>query len=73
MLNVAELTDKANLLDVQFSKCDKVHLNKYGVSKLATIIKDSIFLRYNGGRGPRYSSVLSDRGKHGMVPPKTRS
>ena len=73
MLNVSELVDTSDLLDVQFSRGDKLHLNKRGVSKLATCIKSSIFLRYNGGRGPKYSSVLSDRGKHGQATPKART
>ena len=71
MLNVAELVDTSELLDVQFSKGDRLHLNKCGTSTLATIIKSTIFLRYNGGRGPTHSSVLTDQGNHGRASFKT--
>ncbi len=69
MLNVSSLCDatyRTNLLDPAYSRGDMVHLNHRGTRRLATIIKDAIFLKYNSGKGGRvnsrkpYSAALQD-------------
>ncbi len=69
ILNVTSLCDstyRTNLLDTVYSRGDMVHLNHRGTRRLATIIKDAIFLRYNSGKGGRvdsrkpYSAALQD-------------
>ncbi len=69
MINVSSLCDatyRTNLLDPAYSRGDMVHLNRRGTGRLASIIKDVIFLKYNSGKGGRinsrkpYSAALHD-------------
>ena len=59
ILNVTSLCDstyRTNLLDPAYSRGDMVHLNHRGTRRLASIIKDAIFLTYNSGKGGRINS-----------------
>ena len=69
ILNVTSLCDstyRTDLLDTSYSRGDQVHLNQSGTRKLAMIIKESIFHKYNSGKGSRidsrkpYSAALRD-------------
>ena len=60
ILNVSSFCDssyRSDLLDSSYSRGDLVHLNARGTRKLATLIKDSIFRKYNSGKGSRIDSV----------------
>ncbi len=66
VISFCESTHRSNLLDPAYSRGDMVHLNHRGTRKLATIIKDAVFLKYNSGKGGRvnsrkpYSAALED-------------
>ncbi len=66
MSSLCDLTYDTDLLDLSYSRGDAVHLSHRGTRKLATIIKEAIFLKYNSGRGGRidsrkpYSAALQD-------------
>ena len=45
-----------DLLDHSYSRGDLVHLNGTGIRKFANIIKDSIYRKYNSGKGNRINS-----------------
>jgi hypothetical protein len=60
ILDVSSFCDssyRSDLLDSSYSRGDLVHLNTRGTRKLATVIKDSIFRKYNSGKGSRIDSV----------------
>ena len=62
LLDVSTFCDRSyrtDSLDVSYSRGDAVHLNNRGTIKLATIIKNNIFLKYNSGKGSRINSNLS--------------
>ena len=76
LLDVSSFCDSTcatDLLDHSLSRGDLVHLNHNGTRKLATIIKDSIYRKYNSGKGSRtnsrkpYSVALQEG--QGLAPP----
>ena len=54
--SLCDSTYRTDLLDTYYSRGDSVHLNHRGTRKLAMIIKDSIYVRYNSGKGSRIDS-----------------
>ena len=61
ILNVSSMCDssyRTDLLDTSYSRGDVVHLNDRGTRKLAMLIKDCIFRKYNSSKGSRIDSTI---------------
>ena len=73
MSGFCDSTYATDLLDHSLSRGDLVHLNHRGTRKLAIIIKDNIYLKYNSGRGSHINSKkpysVALREGRGLVPP----
>ena len=69
MLNIRCLGDESGvgLINPIFSRGDSIHVNRHGSSKLAKIIKNTIFDRYNLRKKESYSSITSRRGGYVKV------